>query len=521
MGNGEVAGRGRTVAGASTWRLRRAAPAVSGSRSRGATAHCGRARKAQPTRRSSLADASRPPSSLHASRLTHPLWPCSTASSCSLRARVSANAGRWGRGAGARARRGAAPSGAASAARRGEQRGAARPPGALPAGACRRPRPPAHPAGRQAPCALGIEEVSLHPAAQPSPNRSLYSRAMRPNVLLTSRARQIGREDGVKRVHSQSTPFNHARTARRARRRGPMAWRCAAPLAAAAAAPGHPPRARRPAGRAAAAPAASDGRCQWCARPAAHAHRHWRARPAAAASPHGEAPAPATPAVPPAAQPAAAPADPGREAGAPWPLLTERGAAFTPGAAFFRGESGQVRPRAARRCLVARAPPQRRPAAASRVAGAPRAPASPTPSPASRSSLFRARARRPTQARDLAVLAAAAYRRAHGRLRVLDAMAGSGVRAARYIAQAGADFVWWVGGQAGQALMGWRGGGGRQPLAVGAGPHRLTTAQPSTRRAAPPPLKEQRLQPQKHARTRVQHGGLDGRRRRAPACSQR
>jgi tRNA G26 N,N-dimethylase Trm1 len=61
-----------------------------------------------------------------------------------------------------------------------------------------------------------------------------------------------------------------------------------------------------------------------------------------------------------------------------------------------------------------------------------RAPARARPSPACAA----------PQARDLAVLAAAAYRRAHGSLRVLDVMAGSGVRAARYISQAGADFVW-------------------------------------------------------------------------------
>jgi len=82
----------------------------------------------------------------------------------------------------------------------------------------------------------------------------------------------------------------------------------------------------------------------------------------------------------------------GEEAPAPatahWPVLEERGARFTPGAAFYRGESAQ--------------------------------------------------------ARDLAVLAAAAYRRRVGGLRVLDVMAGSGVRAARYISEAGADFVWWV-----------------------------------------------------------------------------
>jgi len=45
--------------------------------------------------------------------------------------------------------------------------------------------------------------------------------------------------------------------------------------------------------------------------------------------------------------------------------------------------------------------------------------------------------------RDLGVLAAAALRReTPGGLRVLDLMAGSGVRAARYLAQAGADWVW-------------------------------------------------------------------------------
>ncbi|XP_057858540.2 tRNA (guanine(26)-N(2))-dimethyltransferase isoform X2 [Cryptomeria japonica] len=44
--------------------------------------------------------------------------------------------------------------------------------------------------------------------------------------------------------------------------------------------------------------------------------------------------------------------------------------------------------------------------------------------------------------RDLGVLAAAVYRRKTGRLRVMDAMCGCGVRALRYLAQANADFVW-------------------------------------------------------------------------------
>jgi tRNA (guanine26-N2/guanine27-N2)-dimethyltransferase len=39
------------------------------------------------------------------------------------------------------------------------------------------------------------------------------------------------------------------------------------------------------------------------------------------------------------------------------------------------------------------------------------------------------------QGRDLAVLAAAVHRRQHGQLRVLDVMAGSGMRGARYIQQ--------------------------------------------------------------------------------------
>jgi tRNA (guanine26-N2/guanine27-N2)-dimethyltransferase len=44
--------------------------------------------------------------------------------------------------------------------------------------------------------------------------------------------------------------------------------------------------------------------------------------------------------------------------------------------------------------------------------------------------------------RDLAVLAAAVYRRQHGQLRVLDAMTGCGVRALRYQQEAEADWVW-------------------------------------------------------------------------------
>jgi hypothetical protein len=39
------------------------------------------------------------------------------------------------------------------------------------------------------------------------------------------------------------------------------------------------------------------------------------------------------------------------------------------------------------------------------------------------------------QGRDLAVLAAAVYKRQHGRLRVLDVMSGSGMRGARYLTQ--------------------------------------------------------------------------------------
>lgn len=44
--------------------------------------------------------------------------------------------------------------------------------------------------------------------------------------------------------------------------------------------------------------------------------------------------------------------------------------------------------------------------------------------------------------RDLAVLAAAAYRQQQGELRVLDAMTGCGVRPLRYQLEAGADWVW-------------------------------------------------------------------------------
>ncbi|CAM6013842.1 unnamed protein product [Sphagnum balticum] len=44
--------------------------------------------------------------------------------------------------------------------------------------------------------------------------------------------------------------------------------------------------------------------------------------------------------------------------------------------------------------------------------------------------------------RDLGVLAAAVYKKKHGHLRVLDAMSGCGIRAARYLSQAQADFVW-------------------------------------------------------------------------------
>ena len=45
-------------------------------------------------------------------------------------------------------------------------------------------------------------------------------------------------------------------------------------------------------------------------------------------------------------------------------------------------------------------------------------------------------------ARDLAMLAAAVYRQRHGRLQVLDAMTGCGVRPLRYVLEAGADWVW-------------------------------------------------------------------------------
>lgn len=44
--------------------------------------------------------------------------------------------------------------------------------------------------------------------------------------------------------------------------------------------------------------------------------------------------------------------------------------------------------------------------------------------------------------RDLAVLAAALYRRQHGQLRVLDAMTGCGVRPLRYQLEASADWIW-------------------------------------------------------------------------------
>lgn len=45
-------------------------------------------------------------------------------------------------------------------------------------------------------------------------------------------------------------------------------------------------------------------------------------------------------------------------------------------------------------------------------------------------------------ARDLGLLAAAVYRAETGRLRVLETMAGCGIRALRYSLEAGADFVW-------------------------------------------------------------------------------
>jgi len=44
--------------------------------------------------------------------------------------------------------------------------------------------------------------------------------------------------------------------------------------------------------------------------------------------------------------------------------------------------------------------------------------------------------------RDLAILAATVYRQTRGQLRVLDAMAGCGVRSLRYLLEASADFVW-------------------------------------------------------------------------------
>ncbi|XP_068669132.1 uncharacterized protein [Aristolochia californica] len=44
--------------------------------------------------------------------------------------------------------------------------------------------------------------------------------------------------------------------------------------------------------------------------------------------------------------------------------------------------------------------------------------------------------------RDLGVLAASLHRKSTGRLRVLDALCGCGVRSLRYLVQSGADFVW-------------------------------------------------------------------------------
>lgn len=48
------------------------------------------------------------------------------------------------------------------------------------------------------------------------------------------------------------------------------------------------------------------------------------------------------------------------------------------------------------------------------------------------------------QGRDLAVLAAAVYRRQHGRLRVLDVMSGCGMRGARYLKQVWDSSCWCV-----------------------------------------------------------------------------
>lgn len=45
-------------------------------------------------------------------------------------------------------------------------------------------------------------------------------------------------------------------------------------------------------------------------------------------------------------------------------------------------------------------------------------------------------------ARDLGILAARVYRQQRGQLRVLDGMTGTGVRALRYVLEAGADWVW-------------------------------------------------------------------------------
>ncbi len=44
--------------------------------------------------------------------------------------------------------------------------------------------------------------------------------------------------------------------------------------------------------------------------------------------------------------------------------------------------------------------------------------------------------------RDLAVLAAIAYKQTHGHLRILDAMTGCGVRPLRYALEAQADYIW-------------------------------------------------------------------------------
>ena len=44
--------------------------------------------------------------------------------------------------------------------------------------------------------------------------------------------------------------------------------------------------------------------------------------------------------------------------------------------------------------------------------------------------------------RDLGVLAAAVYRQDYGSLRVLDALAGTGVRSLRYYLESNADYIW-------------------------------------------------------------------------------